>query len=463
MHVHASRGIPPPSLRAWFLELTPWKITVLSLCRPYDARTKAFSATSARDRSATMTRQLSSSSSKSAAPPLQPNVFGTFGVYRFILASMVVFAHTTAWRWMYPGMYAVFAFFILSGYVVSYILHNKYLQSPYGLWKYAINRALRIFPLYWVTLGVSTWLIVAYPAMCEDINPAMVYPHGISLWLRNAFALFLTHPVTGNLAASMVVPVGWSLGIELFYWALLPITLIRPAARTALGWFSIVYTVGIVALFFGYSGASSLPLRFNNLLAGSLPFWVGSLIYLRKPDRHLRVSHGWGIAAMGLFLFFLVVPAFFHDPYFWFFYAFMASNIAMVAYLSRIARSSLWPSFQFLDKYAGDLTYPLYLIHIPVAILVHVAIPSLPVTNYGFFFGVLTISTLLSLLLHYCVERPIEWIKHRIEVGNSLPVVCAVGHLRFPRQLSLLPAQDSASPTNLSSPDNDISLKRPSI
>jgi peptidoglycan/LPS O-acetylase OafA/YrhL len=281
----------------------------------------------------------------------------------------------------------------------------------------------------------------------------MVYPHGIWLWLRNAFALFLTHPVTGDLAASMVVPVGWSLGVELFYWALIPITLTRPTARTALGWFSIIYTVGIAALFFGYSGASSLALRFHNLLAGSLPFCIGSLIYVRKPDSHSHVSHRWGIAAMALFLFFLIVPSFFHDPYFGFFYGFMASNMAMVAYLSRIPRSSLQPSFQFLDKHAGDLTYPLYLIHIPVAVLVRITIPSLPVTNYGFFFVVLTIGTLLSLLLHYCVEQPIEWIKRKIVIGDSLHVDCIVSHLRLPRQLSLLPAQATANRTDLPSAD----------
>jgi peptidoglycan/LPS O-acetylase OafA/YrhL len=91
----------------------------------------------------------------------------------------------------------------------------------------------------------------------------------------------------------------------------------------------------------------------------------------------------------------------------------------MVAYLSRIPRDTLRPPFQRLDKYAGDLTYPLYLIHIPVAILVRVTIPSLPVTNYGFFFVVLAISTLLSLVLHLCVEQPVEWIKGRIKSDNS--------------------------------------------
>src|ERR1700678_2524825 len=87
-------------------------------------------------------------SSRSSASPT--SVFGVFGIYRYILATMVMTAHSAPLIWLFVGTYAVRAFFVLSGYVVCYILHNDYLRQEKGVWKYAINRALRIYPTYWL-------------------------------------------------------------------------------------------------------------------------------------------------------------------------------------------------------------------------------------------------------------------------------------------------------------------------
>ncbi|MFT5239279.1 MAG: peptidoglycan/LPS O-acetylase OafA/YrhL [Candidatus Promineifilaceae bacterium] len=73
-----------------------------------------------------------------------------FGTYRALLAFMVVALHLGGVPII--GPYAVFGFYILSGYLMTTIMHTRYGYSPVGFLQYAVNRALRIYPAYWVSL-----------------------------------------------------------------------------------------------------------------------------------------------------------------------------------------------------------------------------------------------------------------------------------------------------------------------
>ena len=69
------------------------------------------------------------------------------GTYRVILALMVVFQHLG--KSYQLGAYAVFTFFVISGYLMTYILNENYGYSLRGRMKYLLNRILRIYPVYW--------------------------------------------------------------------------------------------------------------------------------------------------------------------------------------------------------------------------------------------------------------------------------------------------------------------------
>ena len=80
-----------------------------------------------------------------------------FGTYRTLLAMMVVVFHLGG---VYAlGYYAVFGFYILSGYLMTFIMQNNYGYSLRGRASYALNRFLRIYPVYWVSAVVSLLLI----------------------------------------------------------------------------------------------------------------------------------------------------------------------------------------------------------------------------------------------------------------------------------------------------------------
>ena len=71
------------------------------------------------------------------------------GSWRFFLAFLVVISHL--WKDMIggPAAYAVWGFYVLSGYLMTLVLNEKYGPSINGLKRYAYNRFLRIYPLYW--------------------------------------------------------------------------------------------------------------------------------------------------------------------------------------------------------------------------------------------------------------------------------------------------------------------------
>jgi peptidoglycan/LPS O-acetylase OafA/YrhL len=79
------------------------------------------------------------------------------GIYRFLLACCVVIDHVSGSQYVsHIGMFAVFGFYVLSGYLITRVLQDAYNFDSVAFWS---NRALRLFPLYAVFLTVGLLLI----------------------------------------------------------------------------------------------------------------------------------------------------------------------------------------------------------------------------------------------------------------------------------------------------------------
>src|SRR5438105_2580714 len=127
-----------------------------------------------------------------------------FGTYRTILALFVVASHLGG----IPGFagYAVFGFYILSGYLMTFILQVNYGYSWSGVLKYAANRFLRIFPLYWVATLISITLVIALgSAYTSQYSESIFLPKNIISALQNFF-IVLRHTSEPRL-----IPSAWAL------------------------------------------------------------------------------------------------------------------------------------------------------------------------------------------------------------------------------------------------------------
>jgi len=110
-------------------------------------------------------------------------------------------------RIAYGGGYGVFFFFALTGYLLFWPFAKHYFGggSSMDLRRYAVNRALRILPLYYA--------VVIVVLLFQEGNP------GLGVWAR---FLTFTETLTPGTAGRIVGP-AWSLVVELCFYLLLPL------------------------------------------------------------------------------------------------------------------------------------------------------------------------------------------------------------------------------------------------
>src|SRR4051812_39942977 len=166
---------------------------------------------------------------------------------RALAALGVLFGHAYGWSHHWHGIFAtfpgrvvlsggfgVFLFFSLSGY----LLFLPFARSAFGssgridLRRYAINRAVRILPLYYVVIG--TYLVV--------------HDQGVGAqWWK--FLLFLEG--FGSSTVAKVDPPAWSLVVEVQFYVLLPLfawLVARVAGRSLTRAAVFVGALGVIAL-----------------------------------------------------------------------------------------------------------------------------------------------------------------------------------------------------------------------
>jgi peptidoglycan/LPS O-acetylase OafA/YrhL len=121
-------------------------------------------------------------------------------------------------RIAYGGGYGVFFFFALTGYLLFWPFAKRYFGGgdSIDLRRYAVNRALRILPLYYA--------VVVVVLLFQEHNP------GLGVWAR---FLTFTETLSPGTAGRIVGP-AWSLVVELCFYLLLPL-LAYAVARLAGG------------------------------------------------------------------------------------------------------------------------------------------------------------------------------------------------------------------------------------
>ena len=71
-----------------------------------------------------------------------------FGLLRTTFALMVMIYHLFFVGFLSLGTYPVFGFYIISGYLMTVIMHNNYGYTWVGRYSFAVNRFLRLYPQY---------------------------------------------------------------------------------------------------------------------------------------------------------------------------------------------------------------------------------------------------------------------------------------------------------------------------
>lgn len=198
----------------------------------------------------------------------------------------------TSWWWA-----GVDLFFVLSGFLIGRILINaKGTQNFFKV--FYLRRFLRIFPAYFLVLGVFVTLL-ATPV--PSLLPWLFEPH----FPIEAYALYIQNFYQGaaQTTGARWLGVTWSLAIEEQFYLLLPLLVYLTPKRVI----PLICLAGILAapiiryIFDDLNSYISLPARMDSLLVGVLIGWLN----LRDLT---TVNHRWLLAiTSGLLLSILVL------------------------------------------------------------------------------------------------------------------------------------------------------------
>jgi len=283
-----------------------------------------------------------------------------FGMYRTILALVVVFEHIGEIPMI--GRCAVFGFYILSGYLMTLILHTSYGYSWQGFKLYAVNRILRIYPLYWAGCLLSIALILWVGRdFSRDYLGTMFLPRNLESAARN-FLIFFSIKSTPRLVSPT-----WALSVELLFYFLIGAGLSRTRI-TSLIWFaaSIAY-----AVYVNYAGLD-WNYRYYSAFAASLPFSTGALLYHYNkelsglPVFRRKITLPILISLMAA-IFYFISPGSKAVRVTGFYLSYLLQAMIIICLSGKDMRT-LIPAA--LDQWVGYFSYPVYLTHYQAGLII---------------------------------------------------------------------------------------------
>ncbi|WOJ98282.1 acyltransferase [Congregibacter brevis] len=271
------------------------------------------------------------------------------------------------------GGYAVYAFFVLSGFLMTAIMQESYGYSARGLSRYALNRFLRLYPAYWFVLCITVILLLltdqVYIRAYKDV---LFLPESVGQFLANASMIYPSYfPAEFEPRLS---PPTWALTIELIFYATIGLGASKTIKRTTV-WLAASLTYYAATYIFDLNGYH----RYGAIPAASLPFALGALAYhFRKEAKSLGRLQNRSTALLlvaayiaNALLFAGIALMFWHPtrPY-----LLDAGKYLNIILATATVVALYWHAppdwLKRIDKYLGDLSYPLYLIHWQVGALV---------------------------------------------------------------------------------------------
>jgi peptidoglycan/LPS O-acetylase OafA/YrhL len=188
----------------------------------------------------------------------------TPGLFRLILACTVMVYHSVSFLTI--GHYAVYVFFILSGYWVFKMYKEKYSKYANSYWIYLQSRFFRLLPTYWLILIFSILVYMGKAYFTDKIDYSFLT---LSNLIRNALVLGIS-----NSHRQFLVP-AWSLDIEAQFYITAPVFLMVGLQRKG-----ILYLLFISVASFVFIVLSSTMNVWSNFFM-FLPFFLlGGVIYL---------------------------------------------------------------------------------------------------------------------------------------------------------------------------------------
>lgn len=325
------------------------------------------------------------------------------GFYRAALAAYVVVYHLSELT-PFAGPIAVFAFYTLSGYLITLVITRVYKSNMAA---FLTNRAIRIYSTYWLCLLISLSIILVFPQRAAQVYPTLLLPDGLNI-IENLFVFgLLDNPEQRH---PTLLPSAWSLNIELVYYLIMATGLTR--SRTM-----------CLACFF-ISGVLILSAIFNpwrdvyfSFVYPGFAFSVGATAY------HYRraVSKGVALVLMAVGLIGPTIPAliFWLTGYYWFTLSLIIAPVFAVCAIYGATSIRLPERYAKIDSVAGDMSYPIFLLHLPMAVLASLALLETHAETCGLLILAIALTATVSFAIAMLFEPMIRRWRNEIRSHRS--------------------------------------------
>lgn len=308
---------------------------------------------------------------------------------RGISAIAVVMLHCTTYfsEIQYPfrgyflrGAAGVDVFFVISGFVI-FLAHSRDIGHPEALGRYAYNRFVRIFPLYWLVLTIWIALLA-------------LYRHGLPF-----SALIMIGSYTFTIQSPIIIA-AWSLSYEVFFYAVFA-SAVR-WGRFGRAMLAAFFASGIAALAFPTSTPDLAPLWSWR----PLEFGGGALLWaLTFGPWKMQPIPSRIVLAAAIVL--LIALAIFSAPGYFYAVDFALFGLVFIRAEQRDFGLRIPASIVAL----GQATYALYIAHLPVLWsiakpldLIRSETSMLPIV--GQWVIMVVVCVVAGLAIHRYVERP---------------------------------------------------------
>lgn len=338
------------------------------------------------------------------------------GYLRFILAILVSFNHL--WVIYGVGRLAVFSFYVISGYLMTAIIRETYGTTAAGIRRYAINRALRIYPSYLLVFFTFAVVFLFFSrSQLQLVDSNISTPGSLISWFQNATLLGLDFSVRDR-----TVPPSWTLFVEIFYYALIPILLLA-TPRLLLVWLAlaIAYHAYVISGASASDASIAWEARYGNVAAGALGFAIGACARVYLPE-FLKSKAAFSISL-------LIFAACYLFSAYWAltgmrpeiqrvlstagYYGVMLTAAPIVDYLARMPKNRI-------SEHFGEYSYPFYLLHIPVGFLALTALDAQRKDVTTLLLGV--IASLVASWVLVQMDRRISTSRARIRATSKVQV-----------------------------------------
>jgi peptidoglycan/LPS O-acetylase OafA/YrhL len=354
------------------------------------------------------------------------------GLLRTLLAISVVLAHTLGY-YMVGGKLAVQLFYLISGFLISFILVENHSYRRVG--SFYKNRFLRLFPVYWAVALLT--LAMHLGASLLSLDTPFFQPYReLDFW--PAFALVFSNifivgqdwfMFTGvkngqfqfiaNFQQSevpvlkgLLVPQAWTLGVEISFYLIAPFVLNRRMWLFALLVASLALRVYLVAIDIGLDDPWDhrfFPTELALFLLGALSHQCLKPLYARRISaQHLGRLSAWVTVALTVYC----------SVFAWLPFQTLNAWLLVILFIAALPLLFHYQSTNSWDRKVGDLSYPIYISHImliyPASFVVQRLYAGMH-SQYLIAALVLIGSLLFSVLIDKLISQKIESVRSRVK------------------------------------------------